>query len=78
MRAKWFCCALKLGSLQLICKAYLIFESNLELALSIISKQRELLELKHVGVECRCLKIWGFLSFLICSYKTLEKIMISL
>ena len=41
-------------------------------------KKRELLELKHVGVECRSLKIWGFLSFLICSYKTLEKIMISL
>ena len=40
--------------------------------------KRELLELKHVGVECRSLKIWGFLPFLICSYKTLEKIMISL
>ena len=31
MRAKWFCCALKLGSLQLVCKASLIFKSNLEL-----------------------------------------------
>ena len=30
MRAKWFCCAFKLGFLQLICKAYLIFKLNLE------------------------------------------------
>ena len=40
--AKWFCFAFKLGFLQLICKASLIFKSNLELALSIILKQREL------------------------------------
>ena len=39
-----------------ICKASLIFKSNLELALSIILKQRELYESKHVVVECRCLK----------------------
>ena len=44
VRAKWFCCAFKLGFLQLICKASLIFKSNLELALSIILKQRELYE----------------------------------
>ena len=30
MRAKWFCCAFKLGFLQLIWKAYLIFKLNLE------------------------------------------------
>ena len=42
VRAKWFCCAFKLGFLQLICKASLIFKSNLELTLSIILKQREL------------------------------------
>ena len=66
VRAKWFCCAFKLGFLQLICKASLIFKSNLELALSIILKQRELYESKHVAVECRCLKIWDLLS-LICS-----------
>ena len=42
MRAKWFCCEFKLGFLQLICKASLIFMPNLELALSIILKQREL------------------------------------
>ena len=42
LRGKWFCCAFKLGFLQLICKASLIFKSNLELALSIILKQREL------------------------------------
>ena len=67
VRDKWFCWAFKLGFLQLICKASLIFKSNLELALSIILKQRELYESKHVVVECRCLKIWDLLSFLICS-----------
>ena len=57
VRAKWFCCAFKLGFVQLICKTSLIFKSNLELALSIILKERELYESKHVVVECRCLKI---------------------
>ena len=28
VRAKWFCCAFKLGFLQLICKASLTFTSN--------------------------------------------------
>ena len=65
--AKWFCCAFKLGFLQLICKASLIFKANLELALSIILKERELYESKHVAVECRCLKIEDLLSFLTCS-----------
>ena len=50
-RAKWFCCAFKLGFLQLICKASLIFKSNLELALSIILKQRELYVSKHVSED---------------------------
>ena len=58
MRAKRFCFAFKLGFLQLICKASLIFNSNLESALSIILKQRELYETKHVVVKCRYLKIW--------------------
>ena len=60
VRAKWFCCAFKLGFLQLICKTSFIFKSNLELALSIILKERELYESKHVGsirnslsVNCR-------------------------
>ena len=66
VRAKWFCCAFKLGFLQLICKASLILKSKLELALSIILKQRELCESKHVSEKCRCLKIRD-LSFLICS-----------
>ena len=57
VRAKWFCCAFKLGFLQLICKASLIFKSNLELALSIILKERELNDSKYVAVECRCLKM---------------------
>ena len=52
VRVKWFCCAFKLGFLQLICKASLIFTSNLELALSTILKQRELHDLKHNAVEC--------------------------
>ena len=67
VRAKWFCCAFKLDFLQLICKAFLIFKSNLELPLSIILKQREPYESKHVAVKCRCLKVWHLLSFLICS-----------
>ena len=48
LRVKWFCCAFKLAFLQLIFKASLIFKSNLELALSVILKQRELYESKHV------------------------------
>ena len=40
VRDKWFCIVFKLGFLQLICKASLIFQSNLELALSIILKER--------------------------------------
>ena len=40
VRAKWFCCAFKLGFVQLLCKASLIFMSNLELALPIILKER--------------------------------------
>ena len=56
-----------LSFLQLICKASLIFKSNLESALSIILKQRELYELKDVAVECRRLKISDLLSFLICA-----------
>ena len=32
VRTKWFCCAFKLGFLQLISRASLIFKSNLELA----------------------------------------------
>ena len=67
VRAKWFSCEFKLGFIQKICKDSIISKSNLELALSIIFKQRELNEPKHVAVECRCLKIWDLLSFLICS-----------
>ena len=67
VRAKWFCCTFKLGFLQLICKASLILKSNLQLALSIILKQKELYESKDVSEECRCLKKWDLLSFLICS-----------
>ena len=67
VRAKWFCCAFNLGFVQLICKASLTFKSNLELPLFIILNQREFYETKHVAVECRYLKVWDLLSFLICS-----------
>ena len=40
VRAKKFWCAFELGFLQLVCKASLMFQSSLELALSIILKQR--------------------------------------
>ena len=40
VRAKWICCVFKLGFIQWMCKASLIFKSNLELALSIIKKKR--------------------------------------
>ena len=40
VRATLFCCAFKLGFLQLICKASLFSKSILELALSIILKQK--------------------------------------
>ena len=65
--AKWFYYVFKLGFIQLIYKGSLIFKSNLQLPLSIILKQTEWYESKDVVVECRCLKIWYFLSFLICS-----------
>ena len=66
VRAKWICYVFKLSFIQLMCKASLIFKSNLELALSII-KKRELYESKHAAVECQCLQIWDLLSFSICS-----------
>ena len=67
VRDQWFCWAFKLGFIQLICKASLVFKSDLELALSIILKERELCESKHVAVEYRCIKIGDLSSFLICS-----------
>ena len=51
VRTKWFCCVFKLGFVQLVCKGSLIFESNLELTLSIILKERELFESKLLVVE---------------------------
>ena len=47
-------CTFELSFPQLICNDSLIFKSNLELALSIILKQRGLYKSKHVAVECRC------------------------
>ena len=46
VRAKWFCCAFKLGFLQLTSKAFLIFKSNLELALWIILKKKRIIWVK--------------------------------
>ena len=60
LKAKWFCCAFKLGFLQLICKASSIFKSKLELALSINLIEREFLGQMHVTMECRYLKIFIF------------------
>ena len=57
VRDKWFCWTFKLGFLELICKASLIFKWNLELVWSIILKERESYESKPVAVECSCLKI---------------------
>ena len=57
MRAKCFCFAFKLRFLHLIYRVSLILKSNLELALSIILYRRELYWSKHLGVDCRCLKI---------------------
>ena len=57
VRAKGFYYAFKLGFLQLICKASLIFKLNLELVLSIILTQKELYESMHVSEERRCLNI---------------------
>ena len=48
VRAKWFCCAFKLGFFQLTCKAS-IFKLNLGLTLSTILKQRELYELNSAA-----------------------------
>ena len=67
VRVKWFFCAFKSGFPQLMCKASLVFMWNFELVLAIVLKQRELYELKHVVVECRCLKVWELLSSLLCS-----------
>ena len=67
VRAKWFCCAFKLGFLQLLCKASLTFKSNLELALSNALKERELYESTHVALECRCLNIWDLSYYFLCS-----------
>ena len=50
LKAKWFCCAFKLGFLQLICKASSIFKSKLELALSINLIKREFLGQMYVTV----------------------------
>ena len=45
------CCALRWGFLQWICKAFLIFKSNLELALSNILKGRDLYESRDVAID---------------------------
>ena len=47
----------RLGFLQLICKASLIFKSNFELALTIILKDKELYESKHVAQMFRNMRL---------------------
>ena len=63
VRAKWFCYTLKLGFVQLMRKASLIFKLNLELSLSITLRERELYKSKHVMVEFRCLKYATYYPF---------------
>ena len=51
VRAKLFCCEFKLGFVQLLCKASLIFKLNLELALSIINYTLLLLHFIYVATS---------------------------
>ena len=46
VRAKWFCCAFKLGFLQLICKASLIFKSNLDIASFNYFERKRIIQVK--------------------------------
>ena len=48
VKTTWFCCAFKLGFLQSICQASLIFNSNLELALSTILKEKYYMMFKNM------------------------------
>ena len=50
--------------LSLVCRSYLICKLNLELAILIVLKERELYESKHVALECRGSKVWDLSSFL--------------
>ena len=59
MRAKWFCCAFKLGFLELICKVSLIFKLKLELALSVILKVRELKLNLYIPANFGTIKTWS-------------------
>ena len=69
VRAKRFCCVFKLGFLQLLFKASLIFKSNLELALSVILKERELYESEHVVVFKNMRLVFLFYMFLNLSFR---------
>ena len=60
VRAKLFCCAFKLGFLQLIYNSSSIFKSNLEIALPIVLKTENCLNqsmFQSDFPECRCFKI---------------------
>ena len=63
------CCAFKLGFLQFIYKAFLTLKWNLEISVSIMLKERELYESKHVVVVCNVYKKWD-LSLLNESYSS--------
>jgi len=54
---KCFTWVFRLGLFQLMCKASLIFKSNLLLALSKILKQLGLYLSKQLGLDERCLKM---------------------
>ena len=56
VRAKWFCCGFKLGFFQLLCKASLIFKSNLEL----FRVSNYLKTKRIIWVKARCCVVYIF------------------
>ena len=46
VRAKWFCCALKLGFVQLICKASLIFQVDFRVSYINYFKRKRIIRVK--------------------------------
>ena len=46
VRAKWFCCALKLGFVQLICKASLIFQVDFRVSFINYFKRKRIIRVK--------------------------------
>ena len=49
VRAKWFHCTFKFGFVQLICKVFLIFQSNLEFRFIHYFKRKRIMQIKACG-----------------------------